>query len=56
MPGWMCHASAQDPRFPCSVVYIRFNWEDAEPEEGRYNWSVIDAPLEATAYIDEVSW
>jgi hypothetical protein len=42
--GWMSQQRHPDPepRFPCSVVYIRFNWADAEPEEGRYHWSLID--------------
>src|ERR1017187_738412 len=45
--GRMCNASAREPRFPCSVVYIRFNWADAEPEEGHYNWGLIDDPIAA---------
>jgi hypothetical protein len=47
--GWMSQQRAPrgEPRFPCSVVYIRFNWVDAEPEEGRYNWKVIDDVIEA---------
>jgi hypothetical protein len=42
--GWMSQNrnGKTDPRFPCSVVYIRFNWADAEPEQGKYNWNVID--------------
>jgi hypothetical protein len=45
--GWMCRPSATDPRFPCSVVYLRFIWADAEPAEGRYDWSVLDGPIAA---------
>lgn len=45
--GWMCGASAKAPRFPCSVVYVRFNWVDAEPEEGRFDWALLDGPLAA---------
>ncbi len=45
--GWMCGASQKNTRFPCSVVYIRFNWEDAEPAEGQFNWKVLDAPIAA---------
>ena len=47
--GWMSQARRPqgEPRFPCSVVYIRFNWSDAEPEEGRYNWALIDDVLAA---------
>lgn len=42
--GWMSQMRnpRQEPRFPCSVVYIRFNWADAEPEEGKFRWAVID--------------
>ena len=35
------------PRFPCSVVYIRFNWADAEPVEGQFNWKLIDGVIAA---------
>jgi hypothetical protein len=47
--GWMSQQRSPrtDPRFPCSVVYVRFNWADAEPEEGRYDWSVIDDVIDA---------
>lgn len=47
--GWMSqHRSpASEPRFPCSVVYIRFDWADAEPVEGQYNWKIIDDVLAA---------
>lgn len=47
--GWMSQARRPtgEPRFPCSVVYVRFNWADAEPEEGRYNWRLIDDVIEA---------
>jgi hypothetical protein len=42
--GWMSQQRSPKggSRFPCSVVYIRFNWVDVEPEEGQYNWKVID--------------
>jgi hypothetical protein len=42
--GWMSQQRSPlgEPRFPCSVVYIRFNWADAEPEEGNFNWKLID--------------
>jgi hypothetical protein len=36
-----------EPRFPCSVVYIRFDWADVEPEQGKYNWQVIDDVIAA---------
>ncbi len=47
--GWMSqrHSPRGEPRFPCSVVYIRFNWADAEPEPGRYNWKLIDDVIAA---------
>lgn len=47
--GWMSQESSprNEPRFPCSVVYIRFNWTDVEPERGRYNWRVIDDVIAA---------
>jgi Beta-galactosidase len=47
--GWMsqAHTPKADPRFPYSVVYIRFNWADIEPEQGKYNWQVIDDVIAA---------
>ncbi len=47
--GWMSQQrSPRDgPRFPCSVVYIRFNWADAEPAEGNFNWKLIDDVIAA---------
>ncbi len=47
--GWMSQARTPkaDPRFPYSVVYIRFNWADIEPEQGKYNWRVIDDVIAA---------
>ena len=47
--GWMSQQRSPrgEPRFPCSVVYVRFNWADAEPEEGRYNWRLIDDVIAA---------
>ena len=45
-PGqsWMSQTRSPkaEPRFPCSVVYIRFNWADIEPEQGQFNWKIID--------------
>jgi hypothetical protein len=42
--GWMSQSRRPpaEPRFPCSVVYVRFNWVDAEPAEGQPDWRVID--------------
>ena len=47
--GWMSQSRSprSSPRFPCSVVYIRFNWADVEPERGKYNWQVIDDVIAA---------
>ncbi len=47
--GWM--TTHRDPkegsRFPCSVVYIRFDWAQVEPAEGQYNWQFIDDVMAA---------
>ncbi len=47
--GWMSQLRSPrgEPRFPCSVAYIRFNWADAEPEEGQFNWKLIDDVIAA---------
>jgi len=47
--GWMSQQRSprNEPRFPCAVVYIRFNWAEAEPEPGRYNWKLIDDVIAA---------
>jgi hypothetical protein len=47
--GWMSQQRSPkvEPRFPCSVVYLRFNWADAEPEPGQFNWSLIDDVIAA---------
>lgn len=47
--GWMAGARvpATDPRFPASVVYLRFGWADVEPEPGRYDWKRIDDAIAA---------
>ena len=47
--GWMSQQRSPrgEPRFPCSVVYIRFNWAEAEPEEGKFNWKLIDDVITA---------
>lgn len=47
--GWMSQARRppEHPRFPYSVAYLRFNWADVEPEEGRYNWAFIDDVIAA---------
>ena len=47
--GWMSQSRSPrgESRFPYSVVYIRFNWADAEPGEGQYNWKLIDDVIAA---------
>ena len=47
--GWMSQQRSPrgEPRLPCSVVYVRFNWADAEPEPGQNNWKVIDDAIAA---------
>ncbi|MCX7826033.1 MAG: DUF4832 domain-containing protein [Verrucomicrobiae bacterium] len=47
--GWMNQQRAPktEPRFPCSVVYIRFGWAEAEPAEGQHNWALIDDAIAA---------
>jgi hypothetical protein len=47
--GWMSQSRSPkgEPRFPCSVVYIRFNWAEVEPEPGKYNWQLIDDVIAA---------
>jgi hypothetical protein len=47
--GWMNQQRRPkpEPRFPCSVAYVRFNWADVEPEQGKYNWQVIDDVIAA---------
>ncbi len=47
--GWMSQQRSPrgEPRFPCSVVYVRFNWADVEPERGQFNWKLIDDVMAA---------
>jgi Domain of unknown function (DUF4832)/Beta-galactosidase len=47
--GWMSQQRSpkKDPRFPCSVVYVRFSWADVESAEGAYNWKMIDDAIAA---------
>lgn len=47
--GWMSQQRSPrgEPRFPCSVVYVRFNWAEVEPEEGHFNWRIIDDVIAA---------
>lgn len=33
--------------FPClSVIYLRLAWSFLEPEEGKYNWAILDTPAQ----------
>lgn len=35
------------PEFPgVSTVYMRLDWSDLEPEEGEYNWPILDTPMQ----------
>ncbi|MBI5820630.1 MAG: DUF4832 domain-containing protein [Verrucomicrobia bacterium] len=47
--GWMNQQRSPktEPRFPCSVVYVRFGWAEAEPAEGQYNWKLLDDAIAA---------
>lgn len=47
--GWMSQQRIPGgkPRFPCSVVYLRFDWADAEPEPGAYRWTLLDETIAA---------
>jgi len=47
--GWMSRQRNPNgsTRFPCSVVYIRFDWADVEPQEGQFNWKFIDDVISA---------
>ncbi len=47
--GWMIQQRRPhgEPRFPCSVMYLRFSWADVEPAEGAYNWKLIDDVIAA---------
>ena len=59
--GWVCHFYDNSPRsygarlepsdslawFPgCSVVYLRIQWATLEPEEGVFNWALLDTPAQ----------
>jgi len=47
--GWMNRERSPDggTRFPCSVIYLRFDWADIEPREGEYNWKFVDDVIAA---------
>jgi hypothetical protein len=59
--GWMFHhydnslttytvdlaPSDTVPEFPgVSSVYMRLDWSNLEPEEGKFNWSIVDTPMQ----------
>jgi hypothetical protein len=47
--GWMTMRRTPEPgmRFPYTVVYRSFNWADAEPEQGKIDWALIDDVIKA---------
>jgi hypothetical protein len=49
--GWVVYGtpSEQTPATiaEATVGYTRYNWSEIEPEEGKYNWAVIDKNLAA---------
>ncbi len=49
--GWMAggRGYAREPRLPTRVAYVRYNWCDLEPEEGRYQWKLIDDAINGWA-------
>ena len=49
--GWMSRerSPGAGTHFPCSVIYLRFDWADIEPLEGQYNWKFIDEVIAAWA-------
>ena len=59
--GWTMHSSSNEPAnygshlaagdtadwFPgVSTVYLRIPWSMVEPEEGRFNWAILDTPAQ----------
>lgn len=49
--GWVKYSSSainnEKEIWPLiSVGYMRYNWCDIEPEEGKFDWSIIDADIE----------
>lgn len=43
--GWFVEPYRQ-PRLPDSVVYLRFDWAQVEPKDGKYDWGLIDSAIE----------
>ncbi|MDD2461786.1 MAG: hypothetical protein PHT98_11975, partial [Kiritimatiellae bacterium] len=59
--GWVCHFYDNSPLkygerlepsdslawFPgCTTVYLRIQWSALEPEEGVFNWALLDTPAQ----------
>lgn len=42
--GWIVEPYRQ-PRLPNSVVYVRFEWQQVEPKDGEFNWTLIDREI-----------
>ena len=42
--GWFIEYY-REPRFPDSVVYLRFDWRQAEPKDGKFDWTLIDKTI-----------
>lgn len=35
------------PEFPgVSSIYMRLDWSNLEPQEGKFNWSIVDTPMQ----------
>ena len=64
--GWTCHFYSNVPKNygsrlepsdtldwfeGCSTVYLRLPWAYLEPEEGVFNWAIVDTP--AQRWIDK---
>ena len=64
--GWTCHFYSNVPKNygsrlepsdtldwfeGCSTVYLRLPWAYIEPEEGVFNWAIVDTP--AQRWIDK---
>ena len=47
MSQWTRPPQEKSQRFPYSLVYLRMDWADLEPEPGKYNWEKIDQAIEA---------
>lgn len=50
--GWVQYQGTEDSEVT-SVMYERLNWVQLEPEEGQYNWSLIDKKIEDAVSKDK---